>query len=630
MDSFECLTPDDLHEWIETIDPKLVSQRKFFTGFIKSFHQISTLSDNLATVLVDTINQFESFAQLHTNGYVKEMAKDATNKMKALKGTLLDVKNIFSQATETIKTTERNVFPVIPTIRKIYNEMMPKKPVDACALCSVHSFNFIQTIMIDTYSISTHILIDMKRLTSTEKYSLDELKSIKEITIPKLRDDLKNEVKMGLETVANQTLEQMLDRECRSRFELPYHFRQMFNFLFDVGYSVTGIFRLAGRADTVSLYSKYPALIHYDEDSTIVIASTLKRILRDLPEPIVPFDMYREIIEATRTYEQHLCDKVTEVPIQQHVIADNPHINKKPILDATPLGSYLSCIQSILSKLPVASTVIRYFVELAIKISTGPSLMTVNNLAICITPCVLAADDTADVTECGFANICFEELVNNYSLIFNSTTRIYSTSPPQNSRVISTRVITNETQNQQQTRSITPPIEIDVPTLTEQSAIDQQKQGDFTAQISASLSPHALQSNIRHLPVPPPKPNRLADHKKPPPNHKQGPLSSSVDDSPIKRKDFKKQLPTKSKTMKVSNQKPLPKAQTNNWNSLIEEMAAKRKLMVDRPEDCLFLLFLLNEIYHVLTHRKTIEMLKFRLNCIENFVNQSLHHHNFF
>ncbi|KAL7720335.1 Rho-GAP domain-containing protein [Entamoeba marina] len=427
MDSFMCFTPDDLHEWLDVTNPKLSSHKKLFTNLIKSFQHISSTSDTLFSLVSETVTQFETFSQFYANGLVSETVRGATNKMKALKGTLLDVKNTFALATETLKTTEKNVFPIISTIKKICNEMVPKKPIDACALCSVHGFNFIQTTRIDMYLISSQILFDLKRLTSTESYTLDELRVIKDSSVPRLREDLKNTVKAGLETIANQTIQQMLEHDCRSQYELPYHLGQMFQYLYQTGYLTTGIFRLSGREDTVLLYSKYPALIHYNEESAILISSALKRILRDLPEPIIPFDAKKEIIEATRIYDQQLCDKVKEVVIEQFTFNDNPHINSIHINDSTPKSAYLLHIRSILSKLPIASTIIRYFVELSIKISNGPSLMTIPNLAICLTPCLFSGESSVDVSECGFANLFFEELVNNNDLMFNNTNKIYST-----------------------------------------------------------------------------------------------------------------------------------------------------------------------------------------------------------
>ncbi|GAT93095.1 rhogap domain containing protein [Entamoeba histolytica] len=582
MKRIECNEPEDLQEWYSKTEPKLSNQKKLLQNLNKSINQINQMTDSLSNALADTINIFDQLTQINPEGFISDITRNANNKLKAFKGTLMDVCCTFTNATELLKVAEKSIFPLISQIKKTMIDCGTKKNIDACALCSIQAYEFMETTLIDIYSISINISIDLNRLTAIEKYTVEELRSMKEFTVPQLTYDLKNKIKHATIPISNQSLQTLIEHEGLSLYELPFQIHKIFYFLYTVGYSSTGIFRLAGRADTVALYAKYPLLIEYEEKNSIVIAATLKKFMRDLPEPIFPSSAYKEIIEATREYDQQMVDNIQTLKPVYIQMNENPHINIMQE-ESTPLMIYLCKLKKILSELPIASTVLHYFIELAVKIANGPSLMTPNNLAICLAPCILY-DSKADITETGYCTMAIQTLIEHFKYVFNTQKVIYTMSHKNNVNSMKKRRATLISGKEKHEfietlgsiKTISPPVEIIVNDTS--SRINQPK----------------IKSDISlNIPPPPPRPQQLVNkvyanssskkiHKKKIIN-----LSTTTDDilgNEIKRKPLVPSKSPKAKTMK--EQPALTKScPTGEWNSLIEEMALKRKQMIERKQN---------------------------------------------
>ncbi|EDR22131.1 hypothetical protein EDI_128840 [Entamoeba dispar SAW760] len=585
MKRIECNEPEDLQEWYSKTEPRLNNQKKLLQNLNKSINQINQITDSLSNALADTINIFDQLTQINPEGFISDIIRNANNKLKAFKGTLMDVCCTFTSATELLKVAEKSIFPLINQIKKTMIDFGTKKNIDACALCSIQAYEFMETTLIDIYSISINISIDLNRLTAIEKYTVDELRSMKEFTVPQLTYNLKNKIKQATVPISNQSLQTLIENEGLSLYELPFQIHKIFYFLYTIGYSSTGIFRLAGRADTVALYAKYPLLIEYEEKNSIVIAATLKKFMRDLPEPLFPSYAYKEIIEATREYDQQMVDNIQTLKPVYIQMNENPHINTMQE-ESTPLMIYLCKMKSILSELPIASTVLHYFIELAVKIANGPSLMTPNNLAICLAPCILY-DSKADITETGYCTMAIQTLIEHFKYVFNTQKVIYTMSHKNNVNLTKKRRATlisgkekhEFIENTDSVKAISPPIEITVNNTS--SRINQSK---IKSDVSLNVPP-----------LPPPRPQQLVNkvcansstkkmHKKKIIN-----ISTTTDDvldNEIKGKPLLPSKSLKSKTMKEQQQPALTKScPIGEWNSLIEEMALKRKQMIERKQN---------------------------------------------
>ncbi|ELP85889.1 hypothetical protein EIN_134230 [Entamoeba invadens IP1] len=579
MKRIECNTPDDIIEWYTEAEQKLNNQKKLILNLNKALTQITLVSNSLADSLSDVAVQFDAFSNFNEKGFVSDMMRNANNKLKAFKGILLDVKQSFTRAVESLKNTEKNVFPLLTTIKKTAYEMSPKRPLDATAICSIYAYEFMETTLIDMYSISVNISLDLNRLTSTETFTPGELRSMKDFTVPRLREDLKTITKTAVIPISDKSLATLIENEQISQYELPYHILKMFHFLFEVGYATTGIFRLAGRADTVALYAKFPSLIEYTEENSVTIAATIKKFMRDLPEPILPKEGYSILIEAAREYDQQNCDKVTEVTIDNNLVfEDNPHINSIHLGgEKTPRDLFFARIKSVLSRNAIASTVFRYFIELAVKISKGPSLMTPNNLAICLAPCMLH-DEKADIRDCGLASMVVEEMINGYEEIFNTKATIFSLmrknkfADARRGTLISGREKKEFIgMRESLSRSLSPPVELGSEFLMSSKT---PKKVDVPRDLTRSCQ----------LPLLPPRPNSMMTGK----SVKKARIRREEDEEPMRKplnRDAKNA--SKAKTLKECKTPVVSLFQENQWNSIVEEMEAKRRQMAEKRNKAL-------------------------------------------
>ena len=292
-----------------------------------------------------------------------------------------------------------------------------KAPVDTCARCSSLALEMYHTMMLDVYSFSARIAANLAQLPPTT-YSSAELAQIIDHEIQTTRFHLHEEDRRCFDPFGGvQDIHGLLSAQGREFFQLPDHLERSFKWLYKHGYTATGIFRLNGAAETVRLYARYPFIIEYSERNTINIAASLKLYLRELPEPIFNAREATRLIAATKELDEMVCSHVKDVEYEAQPMYPSPHLAPSQP-EFTPVGKFVDTVKALLSTNPVATTVLRYFVELSLKIASGPSLMSINGLGICLGPCVLCtkADNLSDSSVAG---MFFEEVTNNAAKIFN-------------------------------------------------------------------------------------------------------------------------------------------------------------------------------------------------------------------
>ena len=399
-------------------------EQKLYGTLSKSFQQSVELSQQLQDSLNTCIVKIEEFNKAYSKGELTSIVKNANNKIKALRAILCEVSSAFVTSVDVLRQTEKRVFPNIAKIKKACGDYTKKliNPTEASSTCSLSAYELTESVMLDMYSISLNISIRLNRLTVKEKYTLEEL-SNRQIEAEKIRSKLPDNVVAMSKSIEGKTFESLLESEGLNQYDLPSYIKQIFYYLYGVGYKTTGVFRLAGQTDMNEIYAKYPGLIQFTEDNVITMASSLKKLIKDLPQPIITTDVMKEIVEITRDYNQQYCDNVKELPPLLLRKENNWHIADMTE-ETTPLGQYLEKIKKVLSASPIGSTVIRYFVELSVKISQGPSLMTANNLAICIAPAIFRLDSVS-MSDSSLMSTFLEEVINNYDKVFNQNNKIY-------------------------------------------------------------------------------------------------------------------------------------------------------------------------------------------------------------
>ena len=426
MKRIECIEPEDIQNWYSETEPRLTSQKKLFQKLSKEFSQMKSTCEQLLPRVEKTTSILNELYLASTDGFLPDMVKNANNKFKAFKGILLDIIDTFSHSIDSLKKTEKNTFPLISNIKKNLPDNSKLKPIDSCAICSAFAYQFLETTLIDICSICVDISIDLQRFTTTQKYSMNELKTIKEITIPQLRSDMKTSVNQFKKSIAGKTIKQLISEDNLTEYELPLHLHKMMYFLYTTGYETTGVFRLSERADTVALYAKYPGMIDYSPKNTILISAALKKIMRDLPEPVVSSELFDEIIKLTSEYEQNRYKEEENPKAMKFEMKNNPYLNPMKS-ETSPLYIFLSKIKVLFSNNTIVCTVFKYFMELCVKITSGPSLMTSNNLAICLGPCLLV-DRKSSLENMTSITSFMQILIDNYSYVFSDKT-VYTKLP---------------------------------------------------------------------------------------------------------------------------------------------------------------------------------------------------------
>lgn len=101
----------------------------------------------------------------------------------------------------------------------------------------------------------------------------------------------------------------------RDKTELPIPFKEMIDYLMINGTNVKGIFREGGSHDRILLI-----ILRYDlgltvnlsEYTIVEIASCLKRYLKSLPEPLIPYDTFDQMIKLISQKEDDFTNHLAE------------------------------------------------------------------------------------------------------------------------------------------------------------------------------------------------------------------------------------------------------------------------------------------------------------------------------
>ena len=95
-------------------------------------------------------------------------------------------------------------------------------------------------------------------------------------------------------------------RQIKGELKIPLIFKQFIDYLKEFGLKEVGIFRLAGHhAEIMQINNKI------DEGEEIIfdfktnahnVAALFKKYLRDLPTPLLTFDLYTKLVGNTRLF----------------------------------------------------------------------------------------------------------------------------------------------------------------------------------------------------------------------------------------------------------------------------------------------------------------------------------------
>jgi len=110
----------------------------------------------------------------------------------------------------------------------------------------------------------------------------------------------------GMKKVYGISIKEILLREGRN--DIPYVVEHLISFIEKNGIEVEGIFRLSGTAFEVkSLISAYDSGKEVDLNSIEDIhtmTGALKAYFRDLPDPLLTFDLYDQLVKAASTFHE--------------------------------------------------------------------------------------------------------------------------------------------------------------------------------------------------------------------------------------------------------------------------------------------------------------------------------------
>lgn len=189
--------------------------------------------------------------------------------------------------------------------------------------------------------------------------------------------------------------------------ESGFHFmRECFNMLEKRGLEEEGLYRVVGVASKVTkllnsgLDRRKLEKLNLENIESKTITSAVKTFLRNLPEPLMSFELHHKFIEAAK-YETY-SSRLNEV----HRL-----VHKLPVANCEMLELLLNHLSDIAEK-------------------SDKNLMTVSNLGVCFGPTLLRAEEetVAAIMDIKFANVVIEILIHNWKTILK--TKPGSTAPP--------------------------------------------------------------------------------------------------------------------------------------------------------------------------------------------------------
>ncbi|KAF6727804.1 GEM-interacting protein [Oryzias melastigma] len=184
--------------------------------------------------------------------------------------------------------------------------------------------------------------------------------------------------------------------------------------------SVQGVYRVSGSKPRIQklcqAFETQKELVDLSDNSPHDITSMLKHFFKELPEPLLTFDLYNDFIVMGKAI-QHLCEKETSPGPNE--IMDIVHDLQK-LLKRLPTHSY-STLQHVISHL--------------LKVSENhENKMSPSNLGIVFGPTLLRPLVSADMSmiailETSYQSMLIEFLITHYDKIFGPK-RTLSTPPP--------------------------------------------------------------------------------------------------------------------------------------------------------------------------------------------------------
>ncbi|KAK5642294.1 hypothetical protein RI129_008461 [Pyrocoelia pectoralis] len=245
--------------------------------------------------------------------------------------------------------------------------------------------------------VAQHVL---QLLKLQRAYHESALKSLEKI-IPSLEQKIGDS---SVKSVFGMSLEEHLRVTNR---KLAYPLEICICALSESGMSEEGLFRVVGSASKVKRLKlaidsgcfSLPLLSEYRD--VHVLASTLKSYLRDLPEPLLTYNLYDEWMDAMHHSEEQR----------------------------------VAIIQKILKKLPQANKDnLTYLVQFFSKLSKNPeNKMTSSNIAIVISPNLLWRQNKEmdmHMANCMTLNMIVELFINNAEILFSDSINSYLTMTP--------------------------------------------------------------------------------------------------------------------------------------------------------------------------------------------------------
>ncbi|BFU18444.1 RhoGAP domain containing protein [Entamoeba histolytica HM-1:IMSS-B] len=183
----------------------------------------------------------------------------------------------------------------------------------------------------------------------------------------------------------NKTIESILVAEQRTKNQLPIAVESIYNYLYDKGFTVPGIFReiTTGNKHQIDELYLRMAITSFEDLQPDLVAAVFKRFLRDLPT--------------------HVIDKQ-----QTNSLINNYNSNG------------IHGIKSVITSLPVEHlTLFKYIMKLSYKISAYEdiNLMNSKNIAVCLTPSLLTFDDTDTILLTKGINV-LSEIITHFNDIF--------------------------------------------------------------------------------------------------------------------------------------------------------------------------------------------------------------------
>jgi len=172
------------------------------------------------------------------------------------------------------------------------------------------------------------------------------------------------------------------------------------------GLEEEGLYRIVGVTSKVTkllnsgLDRRKLATLDLDNVETKTITSAIKTFLRNLPEPLMSFQLHQKFIEAAK-YDSYT-SRLGEVHRLVHLL---------PATNRQMLGELLPHLESVANK-------------------NDKNLMTVSNLGVCFGPTLLRAEEetVAAIMDIKFANVVVEILISNWETILK--TKPGFTAPP--------------------------------------------------------------------------------------------------------------------------------------------------------------------------------------------------------